>query len=89
MKVLATPENLRRVGLFIMEHPSSRSESSYEDVDPLDKVSSPAGPVVRPLGPIRGDKGNDCGRGPRSVSFDRSWEGEENQDSFSQSSFFG
>ena len=52
VKVLATPENLKRVGLFIMEHPTSRSKSSYEDVDPLDEVSSPAGPVARPPGPV-------------------------------------
>lgn len=52
VKALTTPENLRLADLFIMEHPSSRSESSYEDVDPLDDVSSPAGPVVRPPGPV-------------------------------------
>ena len=47
VKTLTSPENLRVAGLFITEYPSSKSESSYEDVDPLDDVSSPAGPVVR------------------------------------------
>ena len=51
VKALTTPDNLRLAGLFIMEHPSSRSESSYEDVDPLDDVSSPIGIVVRPQVP--------------------------------------
>ena len=51
VKALTTSENLRVAGLFIMEHPSSRSDSSYEDVDPLDDVSSPAEPVVRPQVP--------------------------------------
>lgn len=48
VKVLATAENFKRVGLFLMEHPLSRSKSSYEDVDPLDEVSSLAGSVARP-----------------------------------------
>ena len=52
VKALATPENLRQTSLFIMEHPSSRSESNYEDVDPLDDVSSLAELVVRPTGPV-------------------------------------
>ena len=34
-----------------MEHPASRSESIYEDVDPLDEISLPAGPIVRLLDP--------------------------------------
>ena len=49
VKVLATIENLKRVGLYIMQDPNFRSESSYEDVDPLVEVSSLArlpGPVV-------------------------------------------
>ena len=52
VKALTSPENLRVAGLFITEHPSSRSESSYEDVDPLDDVSSPAGQFVCPPGPV-------------------------------------
>ena len=51
VKALTSPENLRVAGLFITEHPSSRSESSYEDIDLLDDVSSPAGPVVCPQVP--------------------------------------
>ena len=52
VKVLATAENFRRVGLFIMEHSASGSESKYEDVDPLGEVSSLAGPVARPPSPV-------------------------------------
>ena len=39
MKVLATMENLKRVGLYIMEYLDFMSESSVEDVDLLAGVS--------------------------------------------------
>ena len=52
VKTLTSTDNLRVAGLYLTEHPSSRSESSYEDIDPLDEVSSPVGPVVCPPGPV-------------------------------------
>ena len=51
VKTLTSTDNLRVAGLYLTEHPSSRSESSYEDIDPLDEVSSPVGPVVCPRVP--------------------------------------
>ena len=52
VKTLSSTNNLRVAGLYLTEPLSSRSESSYEDIDPLDEVSSPVGPVVCPPGPV-------------------------------------
>ena len=44
VKVLPTIENLKQVGLYILDYLDSMSESSNEDVDPLAAVSSPSRP---------------------------------------------